>query len=1042
MAELDRRDFLKLTGAGAGTALAAGCSDHVEQLIPYVVQPEEITPGNPVYYASTCTECPVGCGIHVKTREGRPIKIEGNPDHPINRGRLCARGQAAAERSYSPDRIRGPMLKNAEGGFAPVTWEQALQHVARALRGAPEKARLLGGRVGPTADRVLDRFVEAAGLGGRTFYEPFSDKALREAARQVHGIDGTPHFDLEGADMVVDFGSELLDTGHSPVEHARQWADARDIERRPSGGARLVYIGARLSLTASASDEWLAARPGSEAALALALAKTAAAAGAPGGATLRGQLAGVDVKAASEASGIPVADIERLGRALARSARAVALPPGSAASSRRAVSAAGAVLVLNQVLGGRGVRLAPEAGAEASYQDVLALVQAMRDGNVKVLLVHDANPLYSLPQAGGFDEALKEVELLVSLSCTMDETASRADVILPTHAPLESWGDRAPRPGVRALVQPTLRPLYDTRQTPDALLALGRMLSADAAARLPSEDFRAILRQAWNDSDWHAALRAGGVYAGAAAKPARLNTDVSKVEVKSPELTGAGDLTLLAFPHGLLGDGRGAALSLLQEIPDPVTSVSWDSWAEISKSTAARLGVEMGDVLRVQTSAGEAFVAAYVRGGIRDDVIAIPTGQGHLQGHFASKAGQGLSGTPRGVNVFDLLPGDGVDESGGRAFLTERAQVEATGRHRRLPMSQFNDNKRGRQLGEQVTLLELAAMPEPGAHGASHGAGAAAAHGGHGEDAAHGGDHGGGHGNGHGGGHAGSHEIREPFDPADDANDAQYAATFHEQGEAVALESPYRWGMSVDIDKCNGCSACIAACYVENNIPRVGEEETRLVRQMAWLRIDRWVGAGEAEPGLGRSFYLENREQLGNTDIRNSPMFCQHCGAAPCEPVCPVIATYHNEEGMNAMIYNRCIGTRYCANNCPYKVRRFNYFDHQLTKWPEPMELGLNPDVTVRGQGVMEKCTMCVQRIQHARQQAAAKGEQIKDGAVQTACQQTCPTDAIHFGNWRDENSELRAKTHSKRGYHALHVLNTRPAVTYLAKVERGKVEG
>lgn len=1036
MAELDRRDFLKLTGAGAGTALAAGCSDHVEQLIPYVVQPEEITPGNPVYYASTCTECSVGCGIHVKTREGRPIKIEGNPDHPVNRGRLCARGQAAAERSYSPDRIRGPMLKNSAGGFDPVTWEQALQRVAEALRGAPEKAHLLGGRVGPTADRVIDRFVAAAALGGRTFYEPFAAKALREAAMQVHGIDGMPQFDLEGADLVVDFGSELLDTGHSPVEHARQWADARDIERRPSFVSRLVYIGARLSLTASASDEWLSARPGSEAALALALAKTAAAAGAPGAAALRGQLAGVDVQAASEASDIPVADIERLGRALARSAKAVALPPGSAASSRRAVSAAAAVLVLNQVLGGRGVQLVPEADAESSYQDVLALVQAMKDGNVKVLLVHDANPLYSLPQSSGFDEALKAVELLVSFSSSMDETAERADVILPAHAPLESWGDRAPRPGVRALVQPTLRPLYDTRQVPDALLALGRALSPAAASRLPAEDFRAILRQAWNDTDWHAALRAGGVYDGAAAKPAQLATDVSKVEVKSPELTGEGDLMLLAFPHGLLGDGSGAALSLLQEIPDPVTSVSWDSWAEISKTTAARLGVEMGDVLHVKTSAGEAFVAAYVRGGIRDDVIAIPTGQGHRQGHFASKAGQGLAGTPRGVNVFDLLPGDGVDESGGRAFLTERAQVDATGRHRRLPMSQFNDNKRGRQLGEQLTLQELAALPE----GAAHGAAAAAAHGGHGGD--HGADAVHGAGAAHGGHGSGSHEIREPFDPADDATDAQYAATFNEPGEAVAFDSPYRWGMSVDIDKCNGCSACIAACYVENNIPRVGEDETRLVRQMAWLRIDRWVGAGEAEPGLGRSFYLENREQPGVTDIRNSPMFCQHCGAAPCEPVCPVIATYHNEEGLNAMIYNRCIGTRYCANNCPYKVRRFNYFDHQLTKWPEPMELGLNPDVTVRGQGVMEKCTMCVQRIQHARQQAAARGEEIADGAVQTACQQTCPTDAIHFGNLRDKNSQLRARTDSKRGYHALHVLNTRPAVTYLAKVERGKVEG
>ena len=498
-----------------------------------------------------------------------------------------------------------------------------------------------------------------------------------------------------------------------------------------------------------------------------------------------------------------------------------------------------------------------------------------------------------------------------------------------------------------------------------------------------------------------------------------MRTSARGIELAPPVLTGDGELTLLAFPHSLLGAGEGAALSLLQEIPDPITSVSWESWAEISRNTAAKLGVEMGDVLRVATTAGAVEVAAYVRGGIRDDVIAIPTGQGHSVGRFASKAGQGLLGVARGVNAFDLLPGDGVDESGGRAFLTERAQVTSTGRHRRLPMSQFNDNKRGRQLGEVMTLSALAAATAGGGagHGDAHGAGHAAA-----------------------GGGAAAHEIRKPYDPADDAANAEYAKTFDKLGEASAAESPYRWGMSVDVDKCTGCSACIAACYVENNIPRVGEDETRLVRQMAWLRIDRWVGEGEAKFGSGRQFYHENHEQLGNTDVRNAPMFCQHCGSAPCEPVCPVIATYHNEEGLNAMVYNRCIGTRYCANNCPYKVRRFNYFDHQLTKWPEPMELGLNPDVTVRGQGVMEKCTMCVQRVQTARQEAAARGEEIPDGAVQTACQQTCPSSAIQFGNLRDDDSRVSKKSDSPRGYHALHVLNTRPGVTYLAKVDRGGV--
>jgi molybdopterin-containing oxidoreductase family iron-sulfur binding subunit len=770
-----------------------------------------------------------------------------------------------------------------------------------------------------------------------------------------------------------------------------------------------VYVGSRLSLTASSADEWLAAKPGSEGALALALARAAIEAGAGAGAydsLLSGVLAGARADAAAQECDVPAEAIQRLGRALAHAQAAVALPPGSAVTSRRAVGSTAAVLLLNQVLGAVGSRLivpaAPATSAKTSYRDVLALIREMRDGQVDVLLIHHANPVYALPASTGFRDALAKVKLVVSFASVKDETSERASVVLPTHAPLESWGDARPRAGVRALVQPTLRPLYDTRVFGDAILDLGRAVSPEVAAQLPAGSFRSELEAAWAGVDWRAALKAGGVFEAPAH--AATGFSVSQLQVAAPVLTGEGELTLLAFPHIFLGDGRGAALPLLQEVPDPVTHVAWDSWAEISLATAKRLGVELGDVLRLETSAGSIELAAFPRGGIRDDVIAVPTGQGHSVGHFASKAGQGLPDVARGVNVAEVLPGDGVDERGGRAWLTEKPKVTASGRHRRLPLLQWSDNKRERQLGEAITVAALTGHDE----------------------------------------HHGPHEIHKPYDPAADAADEQYARTFHEKGENSANASPYRWGMTVDLDRCTGCSACIAACYVENNVPRVGEDETRLVRQMAWLRIDRWVGEGEPVLEAGRVHPSPSREKLGDTDIRNAPIMCQHCGAAPCEPVCPVIATYHNEEGLNAMIYNRCIGTRYCANNCPYKVRRYNYWDHQLTKWPEPMELGLNPDVTVRGQGVMEKCTFCVQRVQYARQQAKNAGAPvIADGAVQTACQQSCPSNAIHFGNLRDPQSEVsKQAADPKRGYHALHVLNTRPAVTYLSKVLRGKVEG
>jgi molybdopterin-containing oxidoreductase family iron-sulfur binding subunit len=906
------------------------------------------------------------------------------------------------------------MRRGASGELEPVSWEEAIRQLGAEIGKNPSGTWLLGGDPGATAGRLLDDFVAAVGAGGRVVHEPFAAEALREASRAVFGAAGVPVFDLTGADLVVDFGFEALETGLSPAEHARQLAEARDVKERPAGGARLVYVGPRLSMTASNADEWLPAKPGTEGILALALARLLleSGGGAPGDAGLLGDLlAGADVASAAKATGLPAESIERLGRALARAQRAVALPPGVAATSRRAVGATAAVLLLDHVLGavGRSVHVpadTAQAPAHVGYRDVLALVEAMKAGSVSVLLVHDLNPLHSLPAGADFAEALAKVPLVVAFAPLADETAARAHLVLPDHTPLESWGDVVPREGVRSLVQPTLRPLYDTRALGDTILDVGRAVSPEAAAKLPTGSFRTVLEQAWADADFRAARARGGIFDGVAAGSApALAAGAARLEVVEPKLTGEGEFTLLAFPHAFLWDGRGANLPWLQEIPDTVTKIAWQSWAELSRATAERLGVEIGDVIAIETSAGRIEVPVFPRGGLRDDVVAVPIGQGHSVGHWASMAESGRPGEVRGVNVLDVLPA-GVDEKGGRAWLLEKAKVSATGRVRRLPLLQFSDNKRQRQLAEAVSLVALA----------------------------EGNGHGGEHGEAHGDGHGEVHEIRKPYDPADDAARAK---------PGYFEESPYRWGMSVDLDRCTGCSACVAACYVENNVPVVGEQETLRVRQMAWLRIERYVGEGEPDLVGGRVHPLDNREQFGDTDVRHSPMMCQQCGSAPCEPVCPVIATYHNDEGLNAMIYNRCIGTRYCANNCPYKVRRFNFFDHQIERWPEPMRLMLNPDVTARGQGVMEKCTYCIQRIQAARQTAKDEGRPIADGEVQTACQQACPTQAIHFGNLRDPKSTVRGHYEDeKRGYHALHMLNTRPATTYLAKVERGKVEG
>jgi len=1037
MPEFDRRDFLKLVGVGAGATVATACSDRVEHLIPYVVQPEVITPGIPNYWASTCRECSAGCGLHVKTREGRPIKFEGNPDHPVNQGALCGRGQAGLGRTYHPDRFRGPLARDGQGELVPIEWNAALSNLAGKIKAAGAGTFLLGGDPGPTAAAQLDRWVSAVGAGGRVVYDPFAPEALRQATQTMFGVDSQPVFDLSGADLVISFGNDFLETGVSPTEHARQFATARDARTKKDGGARFVYVGPRGSMTASNADEWLAAKPGTEGILALALARVAIQNGkgsASDRAALGSLLDGFDVQGAATRAGVDAKAIARIGKALAQAKAPVALPPGVAFTSRRAAATAAAVLLLNHVTGavGTGVKIAPAAsssGLRPSYREVLALIDSMKSGKVKVLLIHDADPLYSLSPSTGFAEALAKVPVVVSFASMPDETSTKAHLILPNHTAAESWGDASPRPGVRSIVQPTFRPLYDTRALVDTLLDLGRAIGDDVKAKLPDGSFHQILQQAYAGTDWRATLARGGVFEPMPLASVSLAGGVSKLEVAEPLLEGDGEFALVAYPSPLLYDGRGANLPWLQEVPDPVTKIAWQSWIEVSEGTAAKLGVEVGDVVAVETPFGKFEAPVLPRGALRDDVVAVAIGQGHTVGSYASRSGKTRPGDARGVNVIAALPA-ATDEAGGRAWLSTKAKLAKTGRSERIAFLQTSDNQRERQLAEALPVAALAgATILPAAQDQAPVVGydlerAIAAHGG--ALAAPAG------GEGHAEGEAsaepgGAHEELKPYDPALDAR----------------KESPYRWGMSVDLDRCTGCSACVVACYLENNIPVVGEEQVIRGRVMSWIRIERYIGPGEVTFVAGRPPRAD-RGKLGDTDVRHLPMMCQQCGAAPCEPVCPVIATSHSDEGLNGMIYNRCIGTRYCSNNCPYKVRRFNFYDYanENSRFPYPMELMLNPDVTVRAQGVMEKCTFCVQRIALGRQKAKDLNRAIADGEVTTACAQSCPTDAIAFGNLRDRESRVaKLSEELVRGYHAQHVLNTRPAVTYLAKVTRGPVE-
>jgi len=993
---IKRRDFLKILGlTGASTGLVGCAQEPAKKLIPYLVQPEEVIPGNPNWYASVCRECPAGCGVLVKVREGRPIKVEGNPDHPVNAGRLCARGQAALQGLYDPDRISGPLRRVAgTGELEPTTWEEAEALLAARIRGLrqtgqAERLYLISDGAVSSLDALFDDWMDAVGSQNRVIHESFDVEPLREANRLTFGQAEIPRYDLDRAELIFSFGAGFLETWISPVQYTRLFARSQSFRDGRKG--RFVHMSPRLSLTGSNADEWVPARPASAMLLALALTRVLVAEGRAGGraAVLRPLVEPFTPERVAEATGVEAERIQRLAREFADAPASLALPPGVEMTDRNATATHVAVNLLNYAAGnvGRTVRFGPNVVRRRSadlarWADV---IEAMRSGAVDMLLVHGSDPVHTLPPSLGFAAALEDVGLVVSFASYMDETAARADLILPDHTPLESWGDHVPEVGVHTLMQPTSNPLFDGKHTGEVSFSLAARIGGNMGAQFLWPDYRSYLRDAWRplqrefasrenfDDFWHAAVSRGGVWRDVGTQPVTLNRAVAGVEFDEPALEGdaAARFALIAYPSPTLYDGRGANRSWLQELPDPVTKLVWSCWIEIHPEVAQQLDVRTGDVLAVSSPQGRLEAPAYVYQGIRADSVAIPMGQCHA--HYGRWA------RDRGVNPLALLPAAADESSGSFAWLSTRVALAKTGQRVRLVEVQGSDEDRGREIAE---VMGLTAAIEAERH------------------------------------------AREEIE--------RHPEVRVEAVEDADPKSPYRWGMAIDLSSCIGCSACVAACYAENNVPVVGEERCAQGREMAWLRVERYYEHVVTEGSQGGA-QAEHGEWEG-LHVVHIPMMCQHCGNAPCEPVCPVYATYHNPEGLNVQVYNRCVGTRYCSNNCPYKARRFEWFDYE---YPFPLNLQLNPDVTVREKGVMEKCTFCVQRIMKARNDANAEGRDVADGEVTPACAQTCPAEAIVFGNLRDPHSRVSRLARSGRAYHVLGELNTRPAVTYLKEVAR-----
>ena len=975
---IDRRGFLKVLGVtGAGAAAVSACGigpEPTERLIPYLIQPEDQIPGTATYYATTCRECAAGCGVQVRVREGRAVKLEGNPESPINRGRLCARGQAAIQGLYNPDRIEHPLVRNASGAFEAIDWDGAIQRLTAKVGEARGKriVFLTGAEVSTFGD-LVDEWMKQVG-GRRMSYEPFAFEALRAGNRLAFGTATLPSYDFANAKYLLSFGADFLDTWLSPVEFQNGFSRAHAFDAgRPATMSKFVYVGPRMSLTGMNADEWIAVRPGTEGTLALALAQVIVSrrlAPLPADAGRLSALLGRHTPRAVAASiGVEEEAIVRLASEFANVKGGLALTGGMAMQYANGAEIVAAVNILNYVAGAVGslVKFGADLaiGATSTFADLATLTSDMGAGRVALLLVHGANPAHSLP--GAFQQGLGKVAYKVSFSSYMDETAAACDLILPDHHPLEQWGDSRPRAGVTALQQPVVQPVFDTRQTGDVILRLAGHTGT----------FESYLKSKWRGSEqaWIDALAKGGVYGEAPTRAVRLAETVAGLGAPAAVESGVDDQTVVVFPHPALHDGRGANKPWLQELPDPVSKIAWHSWVEVHPDTAARWGLATGDFLLLKSPFGAQKFPAWITRSVRPDTLAVPTGQGHTAyGRYAQD---------RSANAFELL-GVQPNAYGGRNF-TVRASATKTGEHRKIVTTEGSPRERGRGTVEVLGLARAKSL------------------------------------------HPGDAPFHHEETPEYAAGAVEWwSERQHEKAEIGDYrgEQP-RWGLAVDLSKCTGCSACVTACYAENNIATVGEEQMQRGREMSWLRLERYWLTDEAGEPQGAV---------------NSPMMCQQCGNAPCEPVCPVYAAYHTPDGLNGQVYNRCVGTRYCSNNCPYKVRTFNWFNYaerggEWEAWPEPLSMLLNPDVTVRERGVMEKCTFCVQRIRGAQNQARLEDRKVRDGDITTACAQTCPSEAIVFGDLNDRRSQVYALAGNPRGYHVLAGLNTKPAVTYLARV-------
>ncbi len=951
-----RRDFLKALGFGLGAVTLAACqSAPVHKSIPYIIKPEEVVPGIPNYYVSTFN----GQSVLVKTREGRPIKIEPNPNAGEFNIGTDAQAQASVLDLYDVSKLKAPVVKNEE-----TTWTKVDEFVKAELskvQASSKKIRIVSSSISsPSTKSVIADFAVTYPNTKHIQYDAVSYTGIIKANENSFGKAVLPKYNFDKADLIVSFGADFLGTWISGEEFTSQYISNRNNKSIASGKmSRHFQFEAGMSITGTNADTRLPIKLSEEGPALITLYN----------AVTGGSLAGGVLPNNTSAE-----------KALKLVGKELLLNKGKSlvVSGSNDVSTQILVNAINAAIGSYGTTIDLDnpskryAGNDAEFKE---FINEMNRGEVGAVFFLDSNPAYDAIDSKGFTDALAKVSLKVSFSDRKDETSSLCDAIAINQNYLESWGDASVYEGSFSVIQPTINPVFNSRQAEQSLLVW---------SNAPVQDYYQYVRNNWTKNilpligkTWNEVLQTGAftkatATAGTYSFNLSLGTVAQSIITNSKAL--AKDIELQVYQNIPMRDGRYANNAFLQELPDPVSKVTWDNYIALAPKFAEKLGYKEFDVVSVKGANGYTIeLPVLIQPGQAQGTASIALGYGRTK---AGKAGDNV-----GKNAYPF-----VAYANGTLQYATTVSLEKTGATYELAQTQTHHSFEGRNIIREATFKEF--VKDPAAGSGNHGA---------------------------------KHKTYDLWDK---------------------FETPANnWVMAIDLNACTGCGSCIVACNVENNIPVVGRDEVRKRREMHWLRIDRYYSFESEGKSVTEEKEIADVENLDFVSVVHQPMLCQHCDHAPCETVCPVLATVHSSDGLNHMAYNRCVGTRYCANNCPYKVRRFNWFnywndsrfDNYLNN--EFTQLVLNPEVTTRSRGVMEKCSMCIQRIQGGKLKAKLEKRPLKDGDIKMACQQACPANAIVFGDGNDPESEVSKALRSQRTYYVLEEINVQPGIGYMTKI-------